>query len=141
MDRSRDVLRIATFQPLHGTKREEGADRAQPPDHRGNFFRLPHTGMPEKGDADPSLSPGAAGKDDTGTVRPASSVCQGRMHAIGIPLLKDILAEPHGPADAGFRILTDPHAAPDPILRLRQDRRIHILSTLDKDPSSDTPGR
>ena len=141
MDRSRDVLRIATFQPRHVSKKEEGAERAQPPDHRGNFFRLPHTGTPDRGDARSLLSHDAAGNDESGTVRPDGSVCQGRMQGIGVPLLRDVLAGPHEPAEAGFRILTDPDAGPDPILRLRQDRRVHILSTLDGNPSGDVHHR
>ena len=140
MDRSRDVLRIATFQPLKSTKREDGAERAQPPDHRGNFFRLPHTGTPDSGDARSSLCPDDSGTEG-GDARAAGTVCQGRPSIIGIPLLRDVLAEPNGTAEAGFHIITDVHDAPDPILRLRQDRRIHILSTLGGDRSNDTSRR
>lgn len=116
MDRPRDALRIATFQPLSLRRKEEcpqagivraSADgdsnvallrpdcRPQSVDHPGNFFRLPAP---------------VADQHDAGSAQ--SSL------------------------DLGLRILALPHAAPDAILRLRQDLRVSILTGSATGPSS-----
>lgn len=109
MDQPRDVLRIATFQPLSLQRREESAEggtvrrstndesnvallrpdlRTQQADNPGNFFRVPSHNAPDPGDAGPAQTYG----------------------------------------EIGLRILAQPHAAPDAILRFRQDLRVSILT-------------
>jgi hypothetical protein len=109
MDRPRDVLRIATFQPQSLRRREEcpqagplraSADsdnnvallrpdfRPQAVDHPGNFFRLPPHSTADQHDA----------------------------------------VSLQGPIDLGLRIVALPQAASDAILRLRQDLRVSVLT-------------
>jgi hypothetical protein len=155
MDRSREVLRIATFRTLvlmrkdaaqgeapcvaytppghpntgdrHGTlMRAEFL--AQSIDHRGNFFRLPPNGPAGQIDPETSHCFDAAGSSGNGRSEHAGSCDRRKANPLGIPLVKEVIPKGQEQVDVGLRILADPDVAPDPVLRLRQDRRVEILS-------------
>jgi hypothetical protein len=100
---------------------------AQSADHRGNFFRLPHNGQAGQSDPGSSLRLDAAGSKDKACTEHAGGFDRRKTFPLGITLIKEAIPERHESVEFGLRILTDPGAAPDPVLRLRQDRRIEIL--------------
>jgi hypothetical protein len=101
---------------------------AQACDHRGNFFRLPPNRPVGQGDPESSQCLDVAGGKGKGRPEHVGGLDRRKTYPLGIPLVKEMIPLRHESVDVGLRILTDPDAAPDPVLRLRQDRRIEILS-------------